>query len=508
MEEVDYISGRGSCEAGSNRVLISIDDIPLIPRLGEPQKFRLSDILVEELNDATPKELSENITKIDVELEYLSEADAQRCWAAAVSNPEQLRPPNGTWSTIPIQHSFRVIKPIRLKFMHKFLTRIKDNFKKNSKRNKFIEWGENAFDIAVVEDPGRPDRKHINFRLPPGGVIFTHNPVMFDLMGIPQDMQTGGVESEITYVANYSDTEPLIFQGMEIVKNFYSLPTLDFLHHSLVTLQGVSEDTIDEVLLPAYDDPARATDVNFAMMSSVVPFRKRVYITRAQKGVNTVETAKEILIPVLKQFLTERQLPDDLVLIDTNDDGQLAFAKNQKYAIEGGIRLTAKLVDAPEKLLENNHFGHPLDLRTETLQEKRFNIIPLSNKLQDETEIMATLRKFRRADPQGNQPLENAVAKELARPKNPHYVVLLNVDPNLNRVSKILGGIYLVIGFLDSSDSIQPSKPFYLPSYNSCLELGLLSVRTQALRTFSSRCKVTLCLQSVSNKRSEWKELP
>ena len=494
MEAVDHISGRGIANEYDDRVNISLDDTPLASSFksaNEPgQRFQLIDLLFEQ-TEVSQKELSETVTSVSVSLDFLSGKDADD--QAVAAREERPRPeasdPYGLLTPFP--SAIKLKKPAKAKTGRIVWTRLKTHFKDKVKLN--TKGWEKSFRLNewVFKEE---ETRMLRITLPPGGVVFSDNPLIFDLMGIPRNLLQRPVPG-VVMLHNESDTEPKDFDGLQIPVDYFSKLPIHLLNYVMTIGQNFTDEELEGVIVPEWQVAEDLPVLQFAMASGQ---QTAVYdgtpLPPGHRGVNTLITAQETILPVLRKYFSSRGLPPDLLILTSGTGGSLRFTKNEKYGMVGAIRLVVTLENAPEKLNDSGIFGDPFKLMNPEWGTETDGIIGLGP---DATDI-ETERRFTTGNPFSPGYTMQEVAGQLGRPSSAYYIVLLNADPNLNRVSKVLQHLYTVIGYLDSSSKIHRSKPFQLPPLQTRLDLGLFSIGTRELYKFEKTTKVTLCLQSVA----------
>ena len=348
-----------------------------------PQKFRLIDLLVEESTIKSSREYSHEITSATFTLEYLSKVDTQArldAIARGEDEPEEFENYlNGPWS-----RPFRVTTPLSLT-LSKVYERILANFKKICKEANYNKWGSSlGFNLEYNFATSSKKYKQWKIGLPPGGAIYSHNPLMLDLLGISKVLQKEA-PGNVVYVHNPSDSKRLTIHGIRIPTVFLKVNTKMFLKYNLVDQQKYELNDIKNTFSPQWVDNDRPTDLMFALSSSTSPQTYNVRVPEGRMGVNDLSTVREMMLPILRQFLSSRSLPIDLLDIEVDEDGALKLYKNQDHGIEGGIRINGTLDNIPQEMSYNEYYSAPFLLVDETTEEKKNGIISLKNEEPDGT---------------------------------------------------------------------------------------------------------------------------
>ena len=495
MEDVDHLTARGFAEKGEDCMLLALDDTPLSHRFSGPrykwnrgnlqrqegqQKFIMTDLCIENI-PALPKtmrEKAESITSVTMDVQYLNSAQVNEVIKQKSTEmldtssyePDLEKPLSG----LSIELSEPLNAPSMLNIGGRFpyhMSKMTKNFYKN--------WG------------GNHERFHISLKmseseggfvimLPPLGVMYSGSRCMLDLLGIPRKQQV--VQGKYFKVVNPSETETLVIEGLKAYREVLEVDPMT------VMLQFIMDQNIEvkpdeletEWLREEYF-------LHFCLRSDLVGESLKLDVPRGYFGVTTPEAAMELTCQALGEYLTSRHLPLDLIDVTINrNESRLELTRNRLYQLNGAVRILMTLDDAPEALKEDTTYGTPLRFtRLDQQGSATYGCLSL--------EQGASTTKTPKFVPEKSDIFTSSVT----RPKNPYYVVLLSADASLNRFSKVLGHLYMVIGYIDSVQNLVRGHSFYLPPMQTKLKVGLLSVVTQKLHIFDKRTEATLCLVSV-----------
>ena len=480
MELVDHVTAYGAAKTNETSVLLSVETTTALAPTAfsrEPQKFRVLDLITEK-RDLQELELAQSLTNIDLEFKFLNKHDfalEQELSntggaAAAAERPEEETTATDYFKS-DFKKSFYIQKPQQRKSTEILWNDLQKKITSANKTN-FLHM-RNYIKVSL---------QNLNWRikLPPRTILWSNNPMMFDILGIKDSQRYQEEATKRTFVLNLSQTRYKEILGLSILPKLLKRKPLHWLIYMNKYLQHKNLDDWNKLW-----EGGGNVDLHFGLLSDMGEYQLKGFTLKPElAGFSTAYKIKSFLQDLFVDVFTTRKLPAELIKVSVTNDNKVMLVQNPLYAtIRGGVKLKLKFNNVPPVMVKARYTDPFRFLEQDTGENAHYLI-----KLNEDGYISHSVFTVPEAD--------TGTLSALERPKNPHYIVLLNPEYNYNTPSRVLNNLYSIIGLIDSASHIRTARPFVL-SPDSKFRIALLSVRSQKFMVFEAFTRVTLCLQAV-----------